>query len=84
MTTIQNKKSKYKSSEEEHPISEDEDFLKSKTFVVQEEMITGADALGFHKYLTNTLNDPKVDRMVKEALKMFPDPDKPTKIRIKI
>jgi hypothetical protein len=58
--------------------------LKSKRFIVEEEMITGADALGFHKYLINTLNDPKVDRMFKEALHMFPDPDKPTKIRIKL
>ena len=84
MTTIQNKKSKHKSSEEKNPISEEKEFLKSETFFVKEEMITGADALSFHKYLTNTSNDPNIDRMVKEALDMFPDPDKPTKIKIKL
>ena len=84
MTTIQNKKSKMRLTKEEHQIPEDEDFLKSEILEVREEMVTGSDALHFHKYLMNSLNDPKVNKMIKEASYMFPDPDKPTKIRIKL
>jgi hypothetical protein len=82
MTTIPNKKSKMRLTKEEHQIPADEDFLKSEILEVREEMVTGSDALHFHKYLMNSLNDPKVNKMIKEALYMFPDPDKPTKLEL--
>ncbi|HUX99302.1 MAG TPA: hypothetical protein VMV49_07075 [Candidatus Deferrimicrobium sp.] len=84
MTTLQNKKSKIKSDKKEHQISENETFLKSQIIEANEEILSSSEAIHFHEYLTNPSKDPKVEKMIRNALNMFPDPDKPSKFRIKL
>ncbi len=49
---------------------------------ILEEIITDEEAIRFYNLLSNPPKDVERQRMIIEALQLFPDPKKPTKVNI--
>ena len=59
-----------------------DEVLKSKNIEILEETITGPAAVRFYKLLKNPPKDPEREKMIKDALRLFPEPNKPIKVDI--
>ena len=64
---------------EESQVLKDLNIQNSKIF---EEEITGAAALLLYNLIINPKLDPKREEIIKEALNLFPEPEKPKELEI--
>lgn len=60
------------------------ELLNSENMEIIEETIMGIKAIQFLDIIKNPSKDPKREKMIKKALFLFPKPDKPTEIDLKL
>ena len=61
-----------------------DEALRSQNLEILEEIITGNNAIKFYNLLKNPPNNPKREEKIKEALNLFPEPDKSTEIDVEL
>ncbi len=62
----------------------DEVFDAYSDYRITEEIITGEEAIRFRDLLENPPDDPERISIIEEAIRKFPEPNKPTEIDIKM
>lgn len=80
---VDNKSPKYNLQEKEKkvPVIGNLEVQNSK---ISEEVITGDAAIRFHDLLFNAKPDPIRKRIIEDAIKLFPEPEKSKKLEINL
>lgn len=73
-----------KSKEFNHENELKNEALEKKDIKLEEEKITGVAAIRFYNLLKNPPKDSKKEQIIEEALRLFPNPEKSTKVDIKL
>jgi hypothetical protein len=71
-----------KSKEPTHLKEIKSEGLNSTNLDLLEEKVTGSAAVRFYNLLKNPPKDPKREKLIKEALRLFPSPNNPTEIDV--
>jgi len=82
--TVQKKETKFKHKQLDNTDIHINEVLKSDNLEIFEETIIGNNATRFYNLLKNPPKNPKRVKMIKDALRLFPEPDEPTEIDIEL